>query len=202
MVLKKLTDRNFLPSKGTKAIPVYAEHYNEMYDGGTELDAKISVLNRRDHHSMDATHIIKHPLLAIAVYDFDVDGGATGTINLNGDTNIIPDNAIIRNVSYDVESAISPTGATATLIFSVVDGALLTLSNVSGGSGGLTGMGLGTPQNSSGGTWIKTAAARSIDLEITGGGTVEAGKLYCYVEYVVSELDAGDYSDTPYATFE
>ena len=207
MAVKKLTDKNFLPPKGSKAIPVYACHFNDMYDAGAEVDAKISVLNRRDHHSMDATHIIKHPLLAVAVYDFSVDGGATGTVNLNSAVGMIPDNAIVRNVFYDIQSTLvtNATAGTATMVFQLpTDGTLVSILVPTGSAatGGATGTALGTPLNASAGTWIKTTAARAVQVDITGASAITAGKVYCFVEYVTSELDAADYVDTGYATFD
>lgn len=185
MTLKRLTDKNFPPSQGNKAIPVYMEHYNEMYDA-------VNILNRRDFHAMSQTYTIKHPLMAVAVYDFDVDGGATGTVNLNNNIGLLPDNAIIHNVFYDISTAVVATGATAGVIFKLpTDGNIVNIDPVL--TGGNTGLGLGIPQESTAGTWIKTTAARAVQLEITGAGTINAGKIYCFIEYVVSELEPEDY---------
>ena len=184
MALKKLTNKNFLPSKGVTPLPVYAEYYNDMYDA-------VYTLNARAHHSMDPSRILKHALMAVAVWDFAVNGGATGTVNLNGGIAIIPDNAIVRNVVYDIATTLVSlaTAATATMIVSLpTDGTLVTQLAVTGAAG-TTGMGLGTPVHASGGTWIKTTAARGIQVEVTGAGTLTAGKIYYFVEYVVSELE-------------
>jgi len=183
MALKKLTNKNFLPSKGVTPLPVYAEYYNDMYDA-------VYTLNARAHHSMDPSRIIKYPLMAVAVWDFAVNGGSTGIANLNGANAMLPDNAVIRNVFYDIQTSITCTTTTGIMIFKLpTDGTLLTLSPLA--TGGNTGMGLGTPLNSTAGTWLKTTAARGIQVDLTGTGPVfTAGKVYCYIEYVVSELEA------------
>lgn len=187
MGLKRLTNKNFLPSKGVQPIPVYAEYYNEMYDA-------VYTLNARAHHSMDTSRIIKYPLMAVAVWDFTVNGGATGTINLNSSVGLLPNNAIVRNVAYDIVTALvtSATGETATMIVKLpTDGTLVTQLAATGAAG-TTGMGLGTPQNSTAGTWLKTTAARGVQVEVTGAGTITAGKIYYFVDYVVSELESSD----------
>ena len=190
MSLKRITDKNFLPPEGSKPIPVYSSHFNDAYDA-------LYRMNARAHHSMDVEKIVKYPLMAVAVYNFDVDGGATGTLTLNSNIGLVPDNAVIRNVFYDTPAAVTTTGATATVICQLpTDGALLTFSNVGTGAAAVTGgaLGLGTPQNSTAGTWVKTTAIRTVQVDITGAGTVVTGKVYCYIEYVVSELEASDYS--------
>lgn len=188
MVLKQITDKNFLPAEGVKAIPVYSFHFNEAYD-------VMDRLNARDHHSMDTVKVVKHPLMAVGVYDFSVNGGATGTLNLNNTIAIIPDNAVVRNVSYDIPTGVTTVGATATMIFKMpTDGTLLTLSNIGTAAAAATGIGLGTPQVGTGGTWLKTTAARGLQIEVTGAGTVITGKVYLFIEYVVSELDSTDYA--------
>jgi len=194
MTLIQLTDKNFLPPKGVKAIPVYSKFYNDLVEGAQSLDTKIDTLNRRAHHSMDTTHIVKHSLMAIAVYDYSVDGGATGQASLNEGTNIIPDNALIRNVSYDIQTAVVATGGTAGVVFQLpTDGNLLSIDPVATGAG-TTGAGAGTPLLQTPNTWLKSSAARAVQVDITGSGTIVAGKVYCYIDYVVSELDASDYT--------
>jgi len=184
MVLKRITDKNFLPLEGQKKIPVYSTFFNEAYDA-------VVVINARDIHAMDVTHVVKHPLMAVAVYDFDEVGGATGQHSLNNAIGLLPDNAIIRNVMYDVQTAVVATGATASVVFQLpTDGDLLTLDPVL--TAGFTGMGLGTPLMASAATWVKTTAARAVQVDITGAGTINAGKVYCFIEYVMSELDASD----------
>jgi len=190
MALKKITDKNFLPSKGVKAIPVYSEFFNESYDA-------IYTINARAHHSMSPTYVLKHPLMAVAVWDYATHGGATGIVNLNGGVGMLPDNAIVRNVFYDIETIVHTSGSTGTMIFQLpTDGTLLSLTTSftgSTGNTGATGMGLGTPQNSTSGTWVKTTASRGVQVDLTGTGpTFIGGKVYCFIEYVVSELDAGD----------
>ncbi len=185
MSLKRLTNRNFLPSKGVQPIPVYAEYYNEMYDA-------VYTLNARAHHSMDPSRIIKYPLMAVAVWDYAINGGSTGIANLNSSVNFLPDNAVIRNVFYDIKTQVVVSGTTGNLVFKLpTDGTLINmLVAYNTGSIGGTGVGLGTPQNSTAGTWIKTTAARGVQADLTGTGpTFTAGKVYCYIEYVVSELE-------------
>lgn len=48
------------------------------------------------------------------VYDFSEDGGATGTIDLSAKANasILPDNALVKEVHYFVETAVSGTSST------------------------------------------------------------------------------------------
>jgi len=192
MSLKKITDKNFLPSHGVKPIPVYSEFFNDLLDAAWTLNA-------RAHHSMSQTNLPKHPLMAVAVYDFAVNGGDTGAdMSLNGGIGFFPDNAIIQNVSYDIVTTLRSlaTAATATMIVKVpTDGTLLTLLIPTGATGGgKTGMGLGTPVSSSAGTWIKTTAARGITVEATGNSDITAGKVFFFIEYVTSELIESDLS--------
>lgn len=183
MSIKRLTSKNFPPSKGEKAIPVFAEYYNDLYDGAYRMNA-------RDHHSMGQTYVIKHPLMAVSVWDYSVNGGATGTVDLNGGTAVIPDNAIIHNVIYDVVTKVLCTGATATLLIKVpTDGTLATIAVPTGTSGKGVDAYLGTPVEATYTTWVKTTAARAIQAEVTGAGTLTQGKIYCFIEYYVSELD-------------
>jgi hypothetical protein len=186
MSLKRITDKNFPPPRGSKVIPVYAKYFNDAYDVIEKNDAK-------DHHSMDPVNTVKHSLMAVAVYDYSVNGGATGTVNLNDAVALLPDNALIQNVSYDIQTAVVATGATAGIIFKLpTDGNLLTIDPIAT-TPGTTGAGLGTPLKATANTWVKTTAARGVQLEVTGAGVLNAGKVYCFIEYVVSELDASSY---------
>ena len=142
---------------------------------------------------MNTENVVKHSLMAVAVYDYSVNGGSTGTVDLNSSVSMLPNNAIVQNVSYDIQTAVVATGATASIIFKLpTDGNLLTIDPIA--TGGTTGAGLGTPKIATANTWVKTTDARKVQLEVTGSGILNAGKVYCFIEYVVSEVDSDDYS--------
>ena len=97
-----------------------SETVKDNYDG-------IVLLNARDEHlPVHATQIIKHPLMAVATYDFAVHGGEISEIDLTTN-DVIPDNAIITDVVVDVVTAIVTTDTSGTITFQLpTDGALST----------------------------------------------------------------------------
>lgn len=160
-------------------------------------------LNARASHTITKLvslyQTIKYPLMTCATYDFAVDGGTISTITLYGDTAFIPANAIIIKVLQDVITAPNSATSNGTIKFVLATEGDLTLNITADNS--TTGLLFGIPGTyaldgnaltaanmgiAEAGTYIKTAAARSIDVEI-GTANLTAGKIRLYVWYVVSE---------------
>jgi len=208
---EKITSKNFRPTN-SEVQPVFAQKYNELYDEVEENEtaiatnlASVTTLNNRDVHLPDTnnSYIVKHPLMAVATYDFAVDGTGTGgfarTVTLHGDTALIPDNAIITQVLQDVITAPNSAGDGGTIKFKLATDGDLTLNITA--DDGTSGLLYGVPKTYAldgnaltaanmgiaiDDTFIKTTGARSIDVEI-GTEALTAGKIRLFVWYVVSE---------------
>ena len=120
--------------------------------------------------------------MAVVDWDFDVDGGTAEAHELNGGTNIIPDNAIILNVFYDEITALDSLNDTATVTFSLTNATTALTGAIAVGDG----IAMGVPDFATNTDWIKTAQADSITATI-GTQAATAGKLRLYIMYVVSE---------------
>jgi hypothetical protein len=149
-----------------------------IYNGLQVLDAGVNIINERDNHLSKGEHIIKHPLMAVVDYDFAVNGGAISSINISG-VDVIPNNAIILNVTADV--LVAPTSATndGTIKLKCVAGDVTTNITADG-----TAVPIGYPNWA--GPFVKTGAAGPLSVEI-GTANLTAGKIKYYVWYVVSE---------------
>lgn len=112
------------------------------------------------------------------VYDFSVNGGATGSIPLGVS---LPDNAVVTEVIRDEVTACTSTGSTGTIQLTVpTDGALeQTALTADGGAVTLA---------SSGGSAVpkKTTAARVLQVTIATNPLL-AGKIRYFVRYYRSE---------------
>jgi len=151
---------------------------------GQQLNADaIDVLNTRDVHldNMESG-IYKHPLMAVITYDFAVDPalGNGGSIDLHRGRTIIPDNAIIMNVAYDV---VTETAGGDVVLATKTGTAALT-GTISAAASGLA---LGIPDFATVGEWVKTAAVEGLTLTEQSTGAMSAGKIHFYIQYVVSE---------------
>lgn len=123
------------------------------------------------------------------VYDFAVQGGATGTLPLkdeNGNPAILPINAIITQVYFDIITAFSSTGNNGTIaltgntsgdLLAAVDADTLPLSAGHPGSG----IPIGTAA-----TMVKLTAARQITLAIATNAML-TGRANFFVEFVLSD---------------
>ena len=151
---------------------------------GQQLNADaIDVLNDRDVHldNMESG-IYKHPLMAVVTYDYDVDPalGNGESIDLHRGRTIIPDNAIIMNVAYDV---VTQTAGGDVVLATKTGTAALT-GTISAAASGLA---LGIPDYATSGEWVKTTAVEGLTLTEQGTGAMSAGKIHFYIQYVVSE---------------
>lgn len=134
-------------------------------------------------HSMDTSDIVKVPLITTVTYDYAVDGGTTGTTDLNSGTEMLPDNSIITNVVCDTITSPNSSGGTGTIKFILpTDG---DLTNVWVADGTLSGLGLGIPGGLSH-NMIKTTAARKIQVVISNEN-LTAGKIKIFIYYVKSD---------------
>lgn len=115
---------------------------------------------------------------ASAVYDFSVNGGAIGTIDLGVS---LPAHAIVTEVIRDELVACTSTGSTGTIKLVVpTDGSLeQTALTADGGSPSLA---------SSGGSAVplKTTAARELSATIATN-PITAGRIRYFVRYYISE---------------
>lgn len=121
------------------------------------------------------------------VYDFAVDGGAVSTIKLRDALTAevadkLPSGAIITQVYADVKTACASAGGTGTIALTANSaGDLLAAVDADTKSGIFAGIPIGTA-----GTMVKLTADRQISLAIATEA-LTAGKLYIFVEYVISQ---------------
>lgn len=115
---------------------------------------------------------------ATAVYDFSVNGGGTGTIDLGV---AIPDNAIIVETIRDELVACTSTSSTGTIILNVATDGNLEQTALTCDGGAVT-------LASSGGSAVpkKTTAARTLRVTIATNNIL-AGKIRYFVRYMKSE---------------
>jgi hypothetical protein len=118
----------------------------------------------------------RRPKAVEAVYDFAVDGGATGTITLRGD-NTIPAGSVITGGYIDVETAcLSATGTMA--IQAEGAGDILAAT----AQAGLTAGRKSVVPAGTGATSVKTTVGRSLQLVIATAAFT-AGKLRVVLFY-------------------
>lgn len=123
-----------------------------------------------------------------AVYDFAVQGGAVGSLNLlddQGNPCILPQGAIVTNVVLNVITA-GTTSASGTLSLGLLTATdLLAATAAASITGFLAGVPVGTaatwkgPVTSQNGSQITAAIAT---------GALTAGKFYANIEYVINKL--------------
>lgn len=139
--------------------------------------------------------------IAVATYDFAVDGGVVGAIPLGV---YIPDNAVITEVWYDVVTTVTTASADAgTLAIHIQSAndvvAAIAVSDASNvWDAGVRGTKIGSYATSGNAetalvqaaslaaSRLKTTAIREVTLTI-GGQAVTAGKINIYVEYAISD---------------
>lgn len=116
-------------------------------------------------------HVVK------AVYDFAVDGGATGDHNLSdeeGNLIVIPSGAIVKQVIIDEVTAV--TGADSIDLNLNTGNDLLNAKDFTG----VSGLAAGIPVSSAA-TAVKATADRQLTLSINTNA-MTAGKLHIYLE--------------------
>ena len=106
-----------------------------------------------------------------ALYDFSVDGGAIGAISLGV---AIPDNAIILEVIQDVLVEVVSASGAATLEV----GAVVLSGDVVADAIGVSSVGASLPK--------KISTPGNLELQVATGA-ITAGKVRCFVRYVISE---------------
>lgn len=116
-----------------------------------------------------------------AQYDFSVDGGTAGDIDLEVS---LPDNAIVYKVVTDILTSPDSAGDTATVRLNVpTDG---NLAPVIAGDASATGVLYSDPDSGSADVPVKLTAARSLQVTIANED-LTAGKLNFFVFYLKSE---------------
>ena len=124
--------------------------------------------------------------LYVALYDFDVHGGAVSTIELT-DAESIPNNAVITRAWYEVATA--PTsGGLATISIGVTANDPAGITLVTAFDDAIYGLGFhdGIPDNTAANFTTKTTATRTLSLAVAGAA-LTAGKIRVWVEYVLAE---------------
>ena len=121
-------------------------------------------------------------------------GGGTHTATTNtignvtfGAEGLLPDNAIVKNVYYDIVTSFAP-GTTSIGVTLPTDGDLVTSAVASTAWDSGQKDGVADPSTAS--SFVKTTAERAITMDITGtAGTddLTAGKAVVFIEYVISE---------------
>ncbi len=141
----------------------------------------ITILKARDMHIMSTTHLVKHTLLAVAVYDFAVDGSAATTIDLNTGVDMLPDNAIIKKVYYEITTDLDSTSSTSTFKFKTEEFDLTTAVTADGtnAADGIDGV-----MDGAGANMDKLTAASKIQIE-TSVADITAGVAKIFIEYVI-----------------
>jgi hypothetical protein len=117
--------------------------------------------------------------LAVALYDFSVDGGAVGDITLRGDT--IPSGAIVTDVLINVDTALTSGGSATVALKSEGAADLNSADAISGAPWSTTGAKRGDLTATT--APVKTTAARSV-VATVGTAALTAGKFSVYVSYL------------------
>lgn len=155
------------------------------------LDAARHVLNRMNSTAFkyklgDELH--EKTQVTKLTYDFSVQGGAVGAINLLRDVDkidtadnrlVLPEGAIIKQVMVDVLTAMASAGGTGTIALDS-EGAGDLLAAVDADT--LSGLVAGIPDNAVA-NMIKTTAERTVTLTV-GTEALTAGKIDVYVEWL------------------
>jgi hypothetical protein len=118
-----------------------------------------------------------------AVYDFSVQGGAIGSLNLldmDGNPALLPAGAIITNCTFDVITALTTSASGTMAVNSEGAGDLKAALAAASWTGKLAGVPVGTAA-----TWVKLTAQRQIVATIATGA-ITAGKWYAFIEFLLS----------------
>ena len=166
------------------------------------LDSGVGILNNRNKNfPVHNSHTIKQNTHAVATWDFAIHGGATGDSPIALTTNtVIPDNAVIWKVIYEVVTELTSTSNTGTIKFSLpTDGDLTDALTASAGAElgiyegkpgnfDLDGLAMNAAEMATAkeATYIKSTAARKIQAEIATNN-LTAGKIDVLVFYEVTE---------------
>ena len=121
--------------------------------------------------------------IARAVYDFAVDGGATGTLALRGDSTL-PSGVIITNALLIVDTAVTSGGAGTVGISSEGASDIQSAAAVSGAPWSTTGAKRATLTATT--APITTTAARTLSAVI-GTAALTAGKFTVLIWYVTRQ---------------
>ncbi|MFN9974319.1 MAG: hypothetical protein ACK58T_30930 [Phycisphaerae bacterium] len=119
-----------------------------------------------------------------ATYDFAIQGGAIGTVNLRDSDNqlaTLPDKAIVLQVYIDEVTNVTSGGSATIAVGLNTTTDLLGATAIASFTGIIAGVPTGTAA-----TMVKATAARTITATI-GTAAVTAGKLNVFIDYVISE---------------
>jgi hypothetical protein len=143
------------------------------------LDATIAAADVADSAGLQGLYVQKY---ALGVYDFAVDGGASGAIVLTNAATL-PDNAVVTAITYDVLTTCTSAADSGTIAISVpTDGALTTAIAISDGTNpwdaGAHLANVGLPK--------KLTAARKLGITVATQD-LTAGKFVFAVQYYIGQ---------------
>ena len=171
------TEDNSVLSAATFAL---YERAATIYNGLQIVADAVNILNQRDIHSITHEHIIKHELMAVAVYDFAIHGTSRTAIDITN-VAVLPDNAIITETLFDIITDFNSTSTSTTVKFLVpTDGDLTTAATIvaDGTNAGVYKEATVLP--------FKLTDDRKIQIYFDTND-ITAGKAKIFVKYVVSE---------------
>lgn len=153
---------------------------NDVNENLSIVDEAIDTLNKRDLHTVSSTNIIKHKLLALGTYDFDIHGTDTTAIDITS-VDVLPDNAIITNVYFDITTDLASASGTTTMAFQIEEGGGTAITTA--GSIVADGSNAGVFEEGTISFPIKLTEASKLQV-IQTVADVTAGVATVYVEYV------------------
>lgn len=145
--------------------------------------------NNVDPHPQLGTFVDRTKNAMVVVYDFDAQGGATGTLKLlddQGNPAIFPQGAIITNVVANVITDLTSGGLATVSLGLLTTTDLLAATNFDDLTGFVAGVPVGTAAS-----WVGPVTATEPGSQITatiGVAALTAGKVYFNIEYVINSL--------------
>jgi hypothetical protein len=147
--------------------------------------ANKDALNSHSPHGVNVGDIVDEKVgVLVGYYDFAVQGGAVGVVNLLkdltnlGSTLVLPSGAIIKQVAVQILTAFTSTGGTGTVALTAnSSGDLLAAVDADTLSGVSAGIPAGAAAN-----MVVLTAERTLKLAIATAA-ITAGKCAVYVEY-------------------
>lgn len=160
-----------------------------MFPKSEKYQALIDSYNARDPHPEIGTILDRTKNAMVAVYDFDVDGGTVGVINLvddKGDPAVLPPGAIVTNVVANTITDLT-SGGLATISLGVIADADLAAADAF--SNYVAGFKAGAPVGTAA-TWVGPVVAGlgSRIYAKVAVAALTAGKIYFNIEYVINKL--------------
>lgn len=151
---------------------------NSLKDNMNLIDLSANGTAKGDFIVLQAKQILR------ARYDFSIQGGAIGAINLlddNGKAAVIPDNAIITKVLVDVITAPTSGGAATIALGANTTTDIKAATAIASYTGIVACVPVETAASC-----VKTTADRNV-VATVATAALTAGRFYVLVEYIVTE---------------